>query len=190
MITSISTITDAIHVGLQGEFDDRVRTIEWFDPLPDETGQTRKAILAPAILLGLEQIDHEEADSDGTDRIPTRLYLIADCLLPASIDAAANQVREFGDAVAAHIWRNRWGLAPDVGWPEALSSQPAQLDPDGGGYIVWRVMWEQLAHMGESYWAGGITPSEVYLGIAPRIGAAHIEDYWRVDQQLIDELGG
>jgi hypothetical protein len=181
MIESLSIITDAIRADLREAFADRVRTIEWFDALPTATGQARQAIMAPAILLGLEQIDHEESDADGSDRIPTRLYLIADCLLPAAIDNAAAQVREFGDSVAAYVWQNRWGLQPEVWRPEALSSQPAQLEPDGAGYILWRVMWEQLAYMGQSYWAGGITPSEIYLGIAPRIGPDHIDDYWRVD---------
>jgi hypothetical protein len=181
MIESLAAVTDAIRADIRTEFADRVRTIEWFDPLPAETGQARKAIMAPAILLGIDQIDHEEADEDGTDRIPTRLYLIADCLLPANLKHASIQSREFSDAVAAYVWRNRWGLQPDIGWPEALSVQPAEISPGNGGYVAWRVIWEQLAMMGANYWAGGITPTEIYLGIAPRIGPEHVDDYWQVD---------
>jgi hypothetical protein len=171
MIYSLAGIQTAIEADLGAEFSDRVRTIEWFDPLPDADDQERLAVLTPAILLNLEQIDHEEADSDGTDRIPTRLFLTADCFLPASIDNPAAQVREFGAAVAAHIWRNTWGLRPTMGDPEALSSQPAELKPGTGGYVVWRVMWEQLAMLGANVWDGaGITPTQVWLGLAPLVG--------------------
>jgi len=188
MIDSLADIHAAIKADLSEEFSGRVRTIEWFDPLPNEDGQERLAIEAPAILLNVEQVDNEEVDSDGTDRVPTRLYLTADCFLPASIDHPAAQVREFGTAVAAHIWRNRWGMGAPMGYPEALSSQPAELKPGTGGYLVWRVLWEQVAMMGVSYWAGGITPTEIYLGIAPRIGPAHIKDYWRVPAQTVEQL--
>jgi len=180
MIESVGTVINAIVATLAAEYGERVRTVEAYDPLPDADDQARRAILAPAILLSLEQIDNDDADNDGTDRIPTRLFLVADCILPASIDQPAAQVREFAAAVAADVYRNRWGLAGDVGWPEALSVQPAEIKPGDGGYVAWRVIWEQLAMMGANYWAGGITPTEVYLGVAPRTGRAHIEDYWRV----------
>ena len=44
------------------------------------------------------------------------------------------------------------------------------------------VKWEQEFHIGEFVWDdGGILPSEIYVGFAPYIGAAHEDKYIRAD---------
>lgn len=39
------------------------------------------------------------------------------------------------------------------------------------------VTWEQTLRVGQSVWVGGQTPTEVWLGLSPEIGAAHINQY-------------
>jgi hypothetical protein len=52
---------------------------------------------------------------------------------------------------------------------------------DKGGVALWAVTWEQVARLGADEWSSdGIAVSEVYLGIAPDIGAAHEDDYRQV----------
>lgn len=182
-LTSLRQFHNAVVADLRAHYGDRVLNIMVYDWLPERTGQDRVPITTPAILLGIDSIDCDESDDDGTDRTPLRLMCTADCVLSTRTDDLDLELREFAAATLARIRHNRWGLGRAVHRPEALNAQPAVLDPAQAGYGIWRALWEQVVYLGPDVWAGtGTPPQEVWLGFAPRIGAAYVDDYIRVDE--------
>lgn len=183
ILSSLRQYHEAVKADLGAHFGTTVATIEAYDldqSAPQD--QARRAIKTPAILLGLEQIDSDAADDDGTERTPLRLLCTADCILSDRTDDLSLELREFARSVLSRVRHNRWSLAGAVRVPEALSAQPAELAPGPQGYGAWRALWEQVVYIGADVWAGtGQPPAEVYLGIAPRIGAAHVDDYFLID---------
>jgi len=55
---------------------------------------------------------------------------------------------------------------------------PGEFRPGQDGFEAMVVAFELPAVLGESVWDGeGITPVQVFAGVAPDIGPPHIDDY-------------
>lgn len=172
-----------LHTAMVRSFADRyaeqVETIGAYDPFPDVTSQDPQALVTPALLL--ELVDIAPGEDDGTERVPLRLTLAAHCILSFRTADLQIELREFAADVLAHVRHNRWGYPAAARAPEQVSAQAGEFRPDLAGFDSWQVTWEQTVHVGTDVWAGGIAPTEVYLGIAPEIGAAYVDDYVRID---------
>lgn len=60
-------------------------------------------------------------------------------------------------------------------------NDPTETDLDSQSISGFAVLWRQGVALGTDVWADDrFIPEEVYLGVAPRIGLAHINDYWRI----------
>ena len=60
-------------------------------------------------------------------------------------------------------------------------NDPTETDLDSQGLSGYAVLWRQGVALGADVWADdSIKFDEIYLGVAPRIGLAHINDYWRI----------
>jgi hypothetical protein len=165
---------------LERHYLDRVATIAAYDPFPALGGPEPQPLTTPALLLELVSID--PGDDDGTDRLPLRLSFAAHCVLSLRTRDVQIELREFAADVLARVRDNRWGYPAAVRAPEALAAQPGEFQPEQAGFDSWLVTWEQVVHVGLDSWAGGIAPTEVWLGIAPKIGAAHVDDYFRINE--------
>ena len=183
-LDNLRQLHDAIIADLTERYADRVYTIAAYDPFPEKNGAERLPITTPALLLDVESID--EGEEDGTDRQPLRLTITLHCILSFRTSDTQLELREFAADVAARVRHNRWGLNAAVDHPQAINAQPGEFVPEQAGYDSWRVTWEQQVYVGVNIWAGGQLPEEIYLGIAPKIGPEHVDDYFRVDQGIID----
>ena len=166
---------------LTDTYAERVLTVAAYDPFPDVEGQERVPLVTPALLL--ELVDIQPGDDDGTGRTPLRLSWGAHCILSFRTAQMQIELREYAADVLAHVRYNRWGYPEAVREPENVSARPGEFRPEQAGFDSWLVSWEQLVLVGPDIWAGGIAPTEVWFGIAPQIGAAHVNDYWLIDAE-------
>jgi len=181
-LPTLRELHTSIIADLERQYLGRVETVAAYDPFPGTDEQDAKALLTPALLLELESIDPEP--EDGTGRQSLRLTFVAHCVLSFRTLAVQMELRVFAADVMNHIRYNRWGYPGAVADPEAIAAQPGEFKPGLAGFDSFLVRWEQVVQVGEDQWnASGILPTIVYLGYAPDIGAAHIDDY----QQIIPE---
>ncbi len=177
-VDNLRQIHDAIIDDLTERYRDRVYTIMSYDMWPDDDGQDPQPIITPAIILELDAID--PGDDDGTDRQSLMLTWSAHCIISIRTQDMQIELREFAADVLSHVRHNRWGLGSAVSPPEDLVAIPDEFIPENAGYESWIAQWRQQSYVGSDFWAG-VAPKEVYLGIAPRIGADYVDDYRRVD---------
>lgn len=181
VLDNLRQLHDAILADLREHYLDRVQTIAAYDPFPEADDQARQPLTTPALLLDLEAIDPGE--EDGTDRQALRLTWAAHCVLSFRTAQLQVELREFAADLLGHIRYNRWGLAPAVAPPTALSAQPGEFVPGLAGYDTWLARWEQQVYVGADVWsAAGIAPTEVWFSTVPDIGTAHVGDYERIDE--------
>ena len=181
VLESLRQLHEAILADLSDHYADRVATIAAYDPFPEADDQERQPLTTPALLLELVAIDPDA--EDGTDRQVLRLTWSAHCVLSFRTAQVQIELREFAADVLGRVRYNRWGLPAAVREPQAMNAQPGEFRPDQVGFDSWLVTWEQIVFVGQDVWAGGIAPTEVWFGIAPQIGAAHVDDYWRIDAE-------
>lgn len=178
-LVTLRELHDAMLADLRAHYLDRVETIAAYDLFSDLDDQDRQPVTTPALLIGIESIDPGE--DDGTGRQPLQLTFSAHCILSFRTSGHQLELREFAADLLAHVRYNRWGYPGAVHAPVALSAQPGEFQPGLAGYDSWLATWEQTIYVGPDLWAGGIAPQEVWLGIAPKIGADHVEDYFPID---------
>lgn len=149
------------------------------------------ALRLPAVLGTVLESPRIQDNGDGQLDVQLRccLYIVTTAsavdgaALPAA-DAALNIV----ETLLQHVQGNFWGL-PDVGAPETIRAENLYHERAGGkssraaGVCLWAVHWLQPVRLGTAFSAApsGPIPSELYVGLAPEIGAAHVADYVRVD---------
>ena len=61
---------------------------------------------------------------------------------------------------------------------------PDAFEPQLDQFVVWRVDWQQVVHLGESVWSpdSSLVPSEILYSTAPEIGPVHEEAYAPIDE--------
>jgi len=173
MSATLTDLHQAILAALRDQFTGRVDTIAHYAPLGSDPIDT------PALLLELEEAD--EGDDIGDGRMPLRGRWAIHCVLSLHTPEVALSVREMAAEVMTLVRRNGWGMGPSIGRPKGLHMAPGDMRPGQAGYESWVVSWEQTLYLVASLWDGtGITPSKVFLGIAPDIGLGHEPDYVEV----------
>lgn len=89
---------------------------------------------------------------------------------------AKRAVRKLALALAAFIRLQRWGLP--VGAADVIGAFPDDFDPELDQFEVWRVEWQQVAHIGATVWTNdGTLPVEVLASYSPLTGPPNIEHY-------------
>jgi hypothetical protein len=180
---TVTMLADSIIDTLKANYEGRVQTVElkeMFSEIDDETppGQERRPVITPALLL--EIINTGPAEEDGTDRQPVNLSLALHCTLSFQTPRLDLELVEYSTDVMNVIRHNRWGFPGQVREPTEVVAVPAEFTPRLDGYGSWVVAWEQVAYLRKDMWAGGLEPSAVWLGFAPKIGLAHIDDYEQI----------
>ncbi|WP_321367932.1 hypothetical protein [uncultured Desulfuromusa sp.] len=149
-------------------------------PTCEKYPELAKKIVSPAVLIELSELSPEDDPGTGELAFTARFsaYIVLQRSSRAKLDAANLAV-----AVSLKIFEaGRFGQPCGPG--KITRVAPDEFKPELMGYVVWVVEWTHEIRVGESIWNGeGITPTEIYLGIAPNIGLAHAEDY-----HLISEL--
>lgn len=153
-----------------------LRSLSWVNNADDYPEQATQ-ITTPAVffsIMGWEQ----SPSNDG------QLNVEFECDLFVVIDKASNTIDKpqiYARSAAADIsqWINGQTFGLEGLQPAAfISAGPDSFDPAMDDYIVWRITYSQSAAMGEDPFESVAGPlREVWLGAAPDIGAAHINDY-------------
>ena len=96
--------------------------------------------------------------------------------------SAGREIRRRAGARGAVAHLNRWGQA--IGAAEVRVVGPDACAPGLDKYVVWRVEWQQVMHLGESVWTneGGNIPTTGMIGFAPAIGEGHEDQYQDLDE--------
>lgn len=137
----------------------------------------RVLIKTPSILVDFAGA--EVQDNTGTGEIDLICQFGAYCLSRRAnnLHARNSSSHDLAQAVAVRIAQNRFGL-PKVQPPVKIRLKPLnQITFMDNALGVVAVTWEQALRVGQSVWVGGQTPTEVWLGLSPEIGAAHINQY-------------
>lgn len=168
-----------------------LRSIAWVreaDSYPES--DTKLTLKTPAVFLAIHGWDR----ADGSNG---QLNVSLDCELFIVVNKAATVDIEkpsiYAATAAADI--SQWidektfdmdGLSP----AELLSSSVDAFDPAMDDYIVRSVKYSQGAAMGVDPFAStGVPLKSVYLGLAPDIGTAHVDDYHLIYKAKDDGTG-
>jgi len=139
----------------------------------------RKNLTVPACLIELTEMTCPVDPDPGTEQLAVMARFEAMFIMSFK-QGTANpklEIRKLAAAFAAFARLQRWGCP--IGPANVLGAYPDDFNPELDQFEVWRVEWEQIIHLGESIWEAppDWIPTEVYLGFAPNIGPAHIDDY-------------
>ena len=168
---TLDDATTAILDSIRAQFPD-LQTVEAYPE--DDTH-----ISVPGVLIEMEEM--EPADDMGTGQTPMITRWVAHIIIgfgpPPTIK---RQVRMLAVALTSHIRLNRFGLP--IGAAEIIGAFPDDFTPELAQYEAWRVEWTHRIDFGESVWWGeGITPTKLFIGYDPDIGADHESDYTEIE---------
>jgi len=140
----------------------------------------RASVPAPAVLtacLGGER--HEDVDDGGVDWL---YRFVAYCMVRNAIGRTQRSTGALAlaSAVVPVVDGSRFGLSG------VLPAKATRIDNlysegwDKASVSLWAVTWEQKARIFAEDRTSGMAPEEIYLGMAPKIGADHEDDYIKV----------
>ena len=155
-------------------------------PYAGELGDTQKATLqVPALLVALARLAIEPDPGSG-EVLARAEWSCFVCVRQArAAEARGAEAWALTEAVLVAARANTWGVA---GCSPAVLMQAAPLwHLEERALAVREVRWTQLLRLGVSEWLSGIAPSEIYLGIAPRIGemGGTVDDYWPIAAEAL-----
>lgn len=169
------TTLDAVHAGIVSAIQSRFPALQTVEAYRLD----RKALPTPACLIELTEMDADDLDP-GTEQQAVMARFEAKLVI--GFRQGANnpklEIRKLAAAMAAFVRLQRWGCP--IGPAELIGAYQDDFDPELDQFECWRVEWRQIIHLGESVWADwndGSPPSQVLVGFAPEIGAAHEGDY-------------
>ena len=143
-------------------------------PRPGEMVKT------PAVYFELDAIEVTDPVDAGTEQIRCALTFNAYCVVSYK-GTGKLATRVLAAQVMSWLRGKRFGQP--IGIAQPMSADPDTFAGDAGNeYECFRVMWRhEPVYLGTSVWdATGVVPTEVYLGIDPNTGAAHLSDYIKI----------
>lgn len=135
-------------------------------------------IMTPAALINVAEMSPGTTVSGG--RLAVQLRVEVHCILSVKTDRVLRQIRNMAAAVMRAVYRQRFGLEKAVEMPTDIDAFPGMFKDGEHGFESWVVSWLQTVHLGDGWQEQEFVPEEVFLGEAPRIGAAHKDDYIQV----------
>lgn len=154
-----------------------LQTVEAYDP---ERGE----FALPALFLRIDDMEGVPEDDPGTSQLALLVRFEAFLILGFRSPSALLNAPAMAAAIAHHAHMQRWGHP--VRPAEVTLVEPDEFTPELDRFVVWRVDFQHLIHVGESIWTNdGTIPTQVLASWAPKIGPANESEY--VD---IEELGG
>jgi len=142
----------------------------------DAPPQTQRALRVPAVYLEIDSI--EPLQEAGDTRLLADLRWQARCLVDPNQPRADLLVRALAARVAVALHEIRRPIAGH-GHIRLVNATDDAFRPEIDGYIVWVVEFSMELALGELE-PPGITPSEIHVGIDPKIGTNHVDDYEQI----------
>lgn len=164
----LDALHDAIVTQLRGAFPE----LATVDDYPED----RQRIAVPAALLELTEMTAVPDDDPGTGQLALELQFELRYVVGFRGANQGRLIRRNAAALAHFIQHNQWGLPVEPA--RVMVCEPDAFSPELDQYLVWRIEWAQVVHIGENEWLDtGIPPREVWVGVDPRIGPEHLPDY-------------
>lgn len=161
-------IIDAISAGFSA--------IQTVDDYPGD----RQRVAVPAALIELTELTAAPDDDPGTGQLAMEAQFELRYVLGWRGVNQSRAIRAQVAALAHFIHQQRWGLPVEPA--RVLVAEPDEFSPELEQYLVWRIEWAQIIHIGANEWIDdGVVPTEVWVGIAPLVGAENEEFYTRQD---------
>jgi len=142
----------------------------------DAPAQTQRRLHVPAVYLEIDSIEPMQANGDA--RLLVEVRWQAHCLVDPNLPRADLLVRALAARVACALHDIRRPL-PGHGHLRLLSASGDAFRPELDSYTAWLVEFSLELALGELE-PPGIPPGEIYLGIAPKTGPEHLDDYVRI----------
>ena len=185
----LAVLESAIAADIKARFPD-LRTVEFYR-------EDRKTIPVPAVLLELVEWEHVVEDDPGTEQISVLLSFEAEIIIGFRDGVggrrAKSEVRTLVSALGAWMHNRRWqlpgaaeGVKVPTGPVQIIGAYPDDFAGMGAGqkstgldrFEVFRLTWQQKAHLGQSIWVdGGETPSDILYSWDPEIGNGNADKY-------------
>lgn len=138
--------------------------------------EDRREIPLPAALIELSDMEAVPDEDPGTGQLAVTARFDARLIIGFRTAQAQREIRKMAAALGVLVHLNRWGLP--VGPAEVLSLGPDEFSPELDQFVVWRVEWAQVVHLGQSVWTNeGTIPLTVLYSSVPDIGPPHEDDY-------------
>lgn len=152
----------------------------------DDYPNDRQRVQVPAALVEVTEMLAVPDDDPGTGQLALELQVELRYIVGWRGANQGRLVRRNAAALAHFIQQNQWGLPVEPA--RVLACEPDEFSPELDQYIVWRIEWAQIVHIGENEWLDdGTPPTEVWVGIAPLVGPEHEEHYTRQDGQEVEQ---
>jgi len=135
---------------------------------------------APGVRLAVLALENPSPTSSGeTDwMVRSAAFVVTKNMPGLKKDAAALNIVQ---ALVTLITDNRFGLAFAKGASPPKAQTMMSTDLGKSGATIWVVEWTQSLRLGVDELAvNGVVPTNLYLGFAPEIGAAHEDDYIQI----------
>lgn len=171
MAAEISGYYVALQALLQEDFAGRVITVGDYDACDDGK------IASPALLIDIESMSLGSDVGDG--RLPINLHVVVHCILGIQTPDVQRQVRDMAAEVMTLLRFKKLDAAGLVAaFPQIDEALPGDFRAGKHGYESQQVRFTHAVYIGPSVWApSGITPTDVYLGIEPRVGIPNEPEY-------------
>ena len=160
--TTIKAVFQAIEDALRAHFGAAIEQYGVYQPWDPVEGAAEPVLKTPALLISLDAMPIDEADTHAPGRIGIRCAISIHAILSILTEDLQIALPELAAAVTALVRQteldplapplngNRWGLGDAISPPEAVSAEPAEFTPGLNGRDSWTVSWEQVVYLPET----------------------------------------
>ncbi len=151
-------------------------------PTCDMFPRLAQSITVPALLFEVTEIT--PGTNPGTEQLALVVRVAVHAVTGWENDQADRLAANLAISAALHADQTGNFAATEVGPARLVKVGPQKSKTELSGYATWTAEWTHEIHIGTSTWdATGVIPTQIMLGIAPDIGATHINDYFEVTGQ-------
>lgn len=175
---------DALHQGILDTIAGAFPALHTVDDYPDD----RQRVQVPGVFIELTELTAVPDDDPGTGQLALEAQFELRYLIGWRGVNQGRTVRRNATALAHFIHQQQWGQPAEPA--RVLVCEPDEFSPELDQYLVWRIEWAQIIHIGANEWIDdGTPPTEVWVGVSPLIGPEHEERYTRQDGGQYEEGG-
>lgn len=144
-------------------------TAEAYDP-------DRREFALPACMVRVADFERDSAGDIGTEQLAMLARFEAHIVVGFRETQAYLAAPRLALAVARLIEGNRFGQP--VSPAQVSVVEPDEFAPDLDRFVVWRIDFAQVIHVGASIWTNdGTLPQRVVSSWSPEIGTDYADDY-------------
>lgn len=177
----LAVLHQAIVDDIKAQFPE-LTTVEFYRG--QDTGEDRRSLPTPACLLDLTELEAEPEADPGTEQLAVLAKFEVALVIDFRTAQSKLSIRQLAASFAAWLRLRRWSNAAvpgkklPTGPAQVVGAYPDDFQPDLERFVVWRVEWQQIIHLGQTVWKPeGAAPTQVLVSFTPDIGFGHEPDY-------------